>query len=111
MSAQLARIKDVRLYVALTAEVQACYEAKKFLADNGIPFILMSYMDDAQLPDVLPPLCTWSWGPQNEKRTFDKFPVITWWCHYDDFSSHLESATSVAELSSKLLPSKALIQS
>lgn len=111
MSAQLARIKEICLYVALTEDAQAIYEAKKCLIDNGVPFTLLAYMDDKQIPEVLPPLNTWTWGPASEKRTFTRFPVITWRCHLDDFSSYLESATSAAELSSKLLPHKALISS
>lgn len=109
MSAQLAKIKEVYLYVALTEDAQACYEVKKFLLDNGIPFIQLSYMDDGQAAEALQPLETWTWGPQEEKRSFPRYPVVSWRCHFDDFSSYLESATSLSELSSKLLPYRSLV--
>lgn len=106
----LARIKNVTLYVGLTADVQACWELKKLLVENQIPHTILAYFDDAVHADVFESLNSWTWGKDAEKRTFTRFPVVTWENCYDDFTIQLECALSASEAKSKLLPHASLIK-
>lgn len=108
--ATLARIKEVSFYVGLTADAAACYEMKAYLEANGIPYKLLAYMDDSQHEPNFRALSTWAWGPQGESREFARFPVLTWEEFDEDFNLVLESAVTVEEVRTKLLPHKALIK-
>lgn len=106
---KLVRIKELYLYVGLTFSAQKCYELKKYLTDNKIPFTQLNYMDEAAHPSVYESLNTWNWGPNGEKRTFNDFPILTWMNCFDDFTLQAESATSIFEVQSKLLPNAEFI--
>jgi len=107
----LAKIKDVCLYIGLTENGAECFNAKKLLADNNIPFKLLSYYDTAQHPAVFNALNTWRWGEDKTTKTFTDFPIIHWVENYDDFSVINSCATSVAELNiSTLITNKELVE-
>ena len=107
----LAKIKDVVLYVGLTENGAECFNAKKILADNNIPFKLLAYYDSAQHPSVFGALNTWRWGADGLTETFNDFPIIHWTECYDDFTVYNSCATSVAELNiSTLLTNKELVE-
>ena len=107
----LAKIKDVCLYVGLTENGAACFQAKKLLADNNIPFKLLAYNDTAQHASVFAALNTWRWGEDNETRTFTDFPIVHWKEVDTNADTVLNCATSVAELNnSTLLLNKALVE-
>ncbi len=106
----LARIKDVSLYVGLTADVQACYDMKKFLEDNSVQYLLLAYMDETAHEPNFKAMSTWTWGPEGEKREFSRFPILTWREFDTDFNEVLQYATTIEEVRTKLLPSKALIK-
>ena len=106
----LAKIKDVVLYVGLTENGAECFNAKKVLVDNNIPFKLLSYFETAQHPSVFNALNTWRWGANNEAKIFNDFPIVHWTEVYDDFSLVNSCVTSVAELNiSTLLKNKELV--
>ena len=107
----LAKIKDVVLYVGLTENGAECFNAKKILADNNIPFKLLAYYDNAQHPSVFNALNTWRWGAEKEAKTFNDFPIVHWTECHDDFSVYNCCVTSVAELNiSTLLTNKELVE-
>ncbi len=106
----LVRIKDVSFYVGLTEDVQACWEMKKFLVDNGIDFKLLAYMDDSVHETNLRGMSTWTWGPEGRSQEFTRFPILTWMVFDDDFNSYIENALTVDEVREKLLPLKSLIK-
>lgn len=107
----LVKIKNVYLYVGLTENGAECFNAKKLLADNNIPYTLLAYNHDAQHASVFAALNTWSWGPNKETKEFTDFPIVHWTECYDDFSTELFCATSVAELNnSTLLANKEIVE-
>jgi len=107
----LAKIKDVVLYVGLTENGAECFNAKKILTDNNIPFKLLAYYDVDQHPSVFNALNTWRWGSEGESKTFKDFPIVHWTECHDDFSVYNSCATSVAELNiSTLLTNKELVE-
>lgn len=99
----VAKIKAVHLYVGLTEDAQKCYEMKKYLEDNGIPFVLLPYFDKPDIEEVFKGLNTWAWGENLETKTFTRFPLVHWTTFYDDFDSILECAQSVEELATSSL--------
>jgi hypothetical protein len=106
----IARIKDVSFYVGLTENVQACWDMKKFLVDNGIDFKLLAYLDDSAHPAIFEGMNTWTWGLDGEKRTLTRFPILTWQIFDEDFNSHLECAVTIEEVKTKLLPHQSFIK-
>lgn len=75
----ITKIDDIDLYVGLTADVQACWDIKKFLVDNNIKFRTLMYADDSQHEDLFKSISTW-W----EGKTFDRFPILTYTEVLDD---------------------------
>lgn len=107
----LAKIKDVTLYVGLTENGAECFNVKKILSDNNIPFKLLGYNDTTQHPSVFNALNTWTWGPDNVKKTFTDFPIVHWTECHDDFVIYNSCAISAAELNlSTLLQNKELVE-
>lgn len=107
----LVKIKDVCLYVGLTENGAECFNAKKVLADNNINHKLLAYNDTTQHAAVFGALNTWRWGADKEQKTFTDFPVVHWVECYDDFTTEMHCATSVAELNtSKLIAEKELVE-
>jgi hypothetical protein len=107
----LVKIKDVYLYVGLSPNGAECYNAKKVLDDNNIPFVLLGYNDTTQHSSVFEALNTWGWGPEKQTKTFTDFPLIHWTECYDDFTTEMFCATSVAELNnSSLILNKLLVE-
>ena len=107
---QLVQIKEVMFYVGLTANAQKTYEMREYLKSKGIPHTPLNYLDEAAHQSVFEALGSWYWGEAREKRTFSDFPIVAWVLCYDDFTTVPESATTPAEIESKLLPHKALIK-
>lgn len=105
----IVRISDVRLYIEYRNEgaVVEGVRIRKLLDDEGVPYIIMAYMDDAQLPDVLSALSTWSWGKERRKEQLTTFPLVTWSEHHDDFTTEVQVAKTLGEVQSLLLPHKA----
>jgi hypothetical protein len=107
----LKKIKEVTLYVGLTENGAACFQAKKLLADNNIPHKLLAYNDISQHPSVFNALSTWRWGEDLETQTFTDFPIVHWKEVDDNAESVLRCVTSVAELNnSSLLLNKELVE-
>ena len=75
----ITKIDDVDLYVGLTADVQACWDMKKFLTDNNIKFRTLMYADDSQHEQLFASISTW-WF----EETFDRFPILTYTEVLDD---------------------------
>lgn len=107
----LVKIKDVCLYVGLTANGTECSNATKLLVDNGIEHKLLAYNDINQHSAVFSALNTWSWGPDQEIKTFTDFPIVHWTECYSDFTTQNFCVTSVAELNnSSLIANKELVE-
>jgi hypothetical protein len=106
----IARIKEVSFYVGLTEDAQACFDMKKFLDSQGISYKLLAYWDDQAHEGNFKAMSTWTWGEKGEQREFTRYPVLTWQVFDEDFNSHLEYATNIAEVKNKLLPHAALIK-
>jgi hypothetical protein len=103
MAVSLVKIKDVVLYVGLTANGAECFNAQKLLADNNINHKLLAYNDISQHKGVFDSLNTWRWGAQAEQRVFTDFPIVHWTECYSDFSTQLKCAASVTELNNSVL--------
>lgn len=100
--ANLAKIKEIHLYVALSENAQECYEARQLLDQNGIPYTLLAYFEPDQYPNIFTALSTW-WWTGGTQRTIDKFPIVTWKNCYDDYETDLGVAVGLTELQNSVL--------
>lgn len=100
--ANLAKIKDVYLYVAISEHAQECYEARQLLDQNNIPYTLLAYFEPTQFPDVCAALSTW-WWTGGVQRTIDRFPIVHWKNCYDDYETDLGVAVGLTELQNSVL--------
>lgn len=108
--ATLAKIKEVRLYFGLTENSAECYNLKKLLDDNNIPYVVLHYIDE-QFESVFNSLGTWNWGTERAVKKFTDFPILTWAECYDDFERYPCCITSSSEFSTcSLMINKDLIQ-
>lgn len=72
----LTRIDDIHLYMGMTADAAECYEAKKFLVDNGIAFVPYMYGDDSAHAGLFEALT--SWNMPGAPAQIAKFPFLTY---------------------------------
>jgi hypothetical protein len=101
---QVIKIKDIHLYVGITANAAECYTVKKFLDETGVAYTLLQYIDD-QHAGVFSALSTWNWGrlENPEQRQIADFPVVTWKEIHDDYEHAVYCATSLHELKNSRL--------
>lgn len=98
----LMKISEVLLYGGLTQDVQAVYDMKVFLEQQGIKYRLLFYTENTE--QALAPLRTWRMGDRGAEKTHDdlvKFPFVTWNEHYDDWEKNVNIAKDITELQSK----------
>lgn len=100
--ANLAKIKEVHLYVALSEHAQECYDVRQYLDQNGIPYTLLAYFEPTQYPDICAALSSWVWTGE-QQRTISQFPIVTWKNCYDDYETDLGVSVGLAELQASVL--------
>jgi hypothetical protein len=111
--ANLVKIKEVYLYIGLTAKTSDCDAAKKLLDDANVKYNLLTYNDPAQHHYVFESLSTWNWGNPNNltKRTFTDFPILHWKEYYDDYEQQVECADGLTEIENcSLLKNASLVE-
>lgn len=104
--ADLVKIKDVYLYVALTEHAQECYDIKKILNDNNIPYTLLPYVDEVQHEGIFDALATWTFKGGQRSRVDFRFPLVYWTNLYDDYETDIELAIGLNEFNASGLISK-----
>lgn len=94
--ANLAKIKDICVYSAMTEHALECYEVKQLLIKNGVVFKDLYFGDINQHQETFNALSTWYWKG-NVKLTFKRFPIIHWENCYDDYSHDMEAANCLED--------------
>lgn len=111
--ANLVKIKEVVLYIGLTANASDCFSAKKLLDDANIKYTLLSYNNSDEFHYIFDSLSTWHYGPRNNTyhKTFTDFPILHWKECYDDYEFQIESADGLVEIkNSNLLKNAKLVE-
>jgi hypothetical protein len=111
--AEIVKVKEVHLYVGLTANAQQCFLMKKYLEDNGLKYTLLSYNDESHHDAVFSAMSSWRFGRPEEsiQHTITDFPYVTWKEYYSDYEQAVRIAFSAFEINNNLLPLKDLIES
>lgn len=75
----LVRLSDIRFYTGLTETAHQQWEMKKWLTENNVNYITMSYADETQHQQVFDGFNSW-WPEAN----ISNFPVLTYTEIHDD---------------------------
>ena len=111
--ANIVKINAVRLCIGVTnpAALQATFDCKQILDDNGIKYVNLIYPDTAQYPQIFENMSTWVFGSDFTQYNFDDFPILTWQEYYDDFEICDQVAFSTEMLlASNLIQFKQLVE-
>lgn len=104
--ANLVKIKQVYLYGAWTQDAQECYDIKKLLDDNNIPYQFLTYNDPVQHGPTFDALSTWTFKGVQRPRADFRFPIVYWTNLYDDYETDMELAIGLAEFNAAGLLTK-----